>query len=381
MQKRTKILSAVIALAMLVTSFGFVTKFYTVGYDVYYGDVNVGVISTKEEAMEVYTEAATDVAQCNRGRLKGNLSFVMTIASVSDIASSDLYRGIVEVAVGKEDCFSINAGGMSIAKVKTETDATAAIQSYVASFEREDATIYSNYTIVKDKEIVTEIVSVEEAAERIGKSGLFTVVYKDVVEEEFEIPYKETVIEDETVPEGTEFCRQKGQTGKGIKREIKFYENGVEKHNIDPVVKVLEEPVEEIVVVGTGKMVGLVKKSLHWPTQGTFTSDFGYRWGRNHNGIDIAAPSGTPIYAPAMGVVTFSGTRNGYGNYVIIDHGNGYTTTYAHMSSRKVSEGDTVCAGDLVGTVGTTGRVTGSHLHFEILLNGSYVDPMTYIAG
>lgn len=381
MQKKTKILSWVIAVAMLVTSFAFVTKYYTVGYDVYYGDVNVGVISSKAEAMDVYNDAATDVAECNRGRLKCDLSFVMTIASVSDIASSDLYRGIVEAAAGKEACYSINAGGASVAKLKTQADAEAAIEAYIALFNREDASIYSNYTIARDKDIVTEIVTVEEAVNLIRRSGLFTVVYKDIVEEEFEIPYQTTVIEDETIPEGMEICQQSGEAGVGLKREITFYENGVEKHNIDPVIKVVKEPVEEIKVVGTGKMVGLAKKSLPWPTTGTFTSDFGYRWGRNHNGVDIAASTGTKITAPAMGVVTFSGTKSGYGNYVMIDHGNGYVTTYAHMNSRCVNEGDVVKVGDLIGTVGTTGRVTGAHLHFEILLNGKYVDPMAYIAG
>ena len=82
-----------------------------------------------------------------------------------------------------------------------------------------------------------------------------------------------------------------------------------------------------------------------------------------------------------MGKVTFSDTRSGYGNYIMIDHGNGYVTTYAHMTERFVKEGDMVAQGDLIGTVGSTGRVTGPHLHFEILCDGSYVDPMLYIAG
>ena len=102
---------------------------------------------------------------------------------------------------------------------------------------------------------------------------------------------------------------------------------------------------------------------------------------QKHNGIDIAAKKGTEIYAPAPGVVTFADTRNGYGNYVTIDHGEGYVTTYAHMNRINVKEGDVVNTGMLVGEIGTTGRVTGAHLHFEILLDGVFVDPMDYIAG
>ena len=294
---------------------------------------------------------------------------------------TDIYRGIVEAAEGKEECFGISVDGTTVACLKTEDEANKAVDEYLAGFEREDATIYSGYTIESTKEIVTEIVSVEEAAELIEESGLFTVVYKDVYEDEYEIPYNTTVIEDETIPEGTEIYTQKGEMGKGYRKAVVFYENGEKKHSVEPITKILKAPVDEIVRIGTGKMVGLVKNSLPWPAKGTFTSPFGPRWGRNHNGVDIAATPGTPIYAPAMGTVTFSSTKNGYGNYIIIDHGNGYVTTYAHMTERKVSEGEVVKQGDLIGTVGSTGRVTGPHLHFEILHNGKYVDPMAYIAG
>lgn len=376
-----KVLTAGLAMVMLISIFGVVTKYYTLGYDVYYGDVNVGVISSKAEAMEAYTDAATDVAECNRGNLDCDLRFVMTIAPVSEMTYSDIYRGIVEAAEGKEDCYSIETAGVSVAKLKTKSAAEKAVETYVASFNRTDAAVYTSYTIAKTKEIVTELSDVDEAVQLIAESGLFTVVYKDIVEEEYEIPYTKTVVEDENLPEGMEICSQKGEAGFGIKKDITFYENGIKKHSIDPVVEVVKEPVEEIVRIGTGKMAGLVKKSLPWPTEGTFTSGYGARWGRKHNGVDIAATPGTPIYAPSMGVVTFSDTKSGYGNYVMIDHGNGYVTTYAHMTSRSVKEGDTVAQGDLIGTVGSTGRVTGPHLHFEILINGKYVDPMAYIAG
>lgn len=376
-----KVLSAILCAVMLITAFGVVTKYYTVGYSVYYGDVNIGVTANKEEAIEAYTEAATDVKEYNRGELKNNLRFVMTIASVEDMLYSDIYRGIVEAAEGKEDCFSIDAGDTRIASLKTMAEAEEAVELYLSSFNREDAAIYTGYTITSSKEVVTKIVSAQEAADLIKNSGLFTVVYKDIFEEEYEIPFNTTVVEDEKLPEGTQMCTQEGIKGKGVRKSVTFYENGVKKHDVEPISSVVEAPVDKIIVKGTGKMVGLVKNSLPWPAKGTFTSAFGRRWGRNHNGIDIAATPGTPIYAPAMGTVTFSATKNGYGNYITIDHGNGYVTTYAHMTERKVSEGMVVKQGDLIGTVGSTGRVTGPHLHFEILYNGKYVDPMAYIAG
>jgi len=121
------------------------------------------------------------------------------------------------------------------------------------------------------------------------------------------------------------------------------------------------------------------------PAPGYISSNYGTRtdpFGRgraHHLGIDIDANGGDPITAAAEGVVSFSGVRNGYGNVVEIDHGNGYKTLYAHNSSNLVRVGDVVRAGQLIGKVGSTGRSTGSHLHFEVMLNGRQVNPRQYL--
>ena len=116
-----------------------------------------------------------------------------------------------------------------------------------------------------------------------------------------------------------------------------------------------------------------------WPTSGPVTSGFGYRWGRMHEGIDIGAPTGTPIYAATSGVVSYAGSMSGYGNIVLIDHGGGVTTAYAHQSSILVGSGTSVGAGQQIGLVGSTGQSTGPHLHFEVRVGGSPHDPMGYL--
>lgn len=116
-----------------------------------------------------------------------------------------------------------------------------------------------------------------------------------------------------------------------------------------------------------------------WPASGTVTSGFGPRWGRMHEGIDIAAPTGTPIYASASGTVIAAGWAGGYGNFTAIDHGGSVATAYGHQSSIVVSVGQTVSQGDLIGYVGSTGYSTGPHLHFEVRLNGNPVNPMLYL--
>lgn len=121
--------------------------------------------------------------------------------------------------------------------------------------------------------------------------------------------------------------------------------------------------------------------TLAWPAHGRFSSGFGPRNGRMHNGIDIAAPIGTPIYAAADGVVTSAGPSRGYGNKITIAHGGGLTTLYAHMFSDGifVSPGQTVKRGQKIGAIGNAGRSTGPHLHFEVLVNGRPVNPMGYL--
>nr|WP_310483994.1 M23 family metallopeptidase [Chamaesiphon sp. VAR_48_metabat_403] len=118
-----------------------------------------------------------------------------------------------------------------------------------------------------------------------------------------------------------------------------------------------------------------------WPAAGTLTSKFGRRWGRIHKGIDIAGPIGTPINAAADGIVTTAGWKSGgYGNLVEIRHADGTTTRYGHNSQLSVSVGQTVRQGQLVARMGSTGRSTGSHLHFEIRPSGgNAVNPIAHL--
>jgi murein DD-endopeptidase MepM/ murein hydrolase activator NlpD len=122
-----------------------------------------------------------------------------------------------------------------------------------------------------------------------------------------------------------------------------------------------------------------------WPTEGWVTSNFGYRispfTGQRefHKGIDISSPVGTPIYAPARGKIVHNNRDGSYGLSIKLDHGSGLMTRYAHMHRSAVKVGQTVTRGELVGYVGSTGRSTGPHLHYEVRLNGVPVNPLRYI--
>lgn len=116
-----------------------------------------------------------------------------------------------------------------------------------------------------------------------------------------------------------------------------------------------------------------------WPVHGTLTSGFGWRWGRMHEGIDLAVASGTPVVASAAGTVIVAGWLGGYGNLVVVDHGNGVSTAYGHNTSVTVGVGQSVAQGQLIAYSGSTGHSTGPHVHFEVRINGSPVDPMGYL--
>lgn len=115
------------------------------------------------------------------------------------------------------------------------------------------------------------------------------------------------------------------------------------------------------------------------PVEGRLTSEFGPRWGRMHEGVDFGAPVGTPIRASADGTVGFVGSRGGYGRLVIVAHGGGVETYYAHASKVYVGRGQRVKQGEVIATVGMSGEVTGPNLHFEIRLNGKPVDPSGFM--
>jgi murein DD-endopeptidase MepM/ murein hydrolase activator NlpD len=116
-----------------------------------------------------------------------------------------------------------------------------------------------------------------------------------------------------------------------------------------------------------------------WPVKGKLSSHYGSRWGTVHHGIDISAPRGTSIKAARGGKVIHSGYVSGYGNLVIVYHGRGYSTVYAHASKRLVQKGDRIKRGERIALVGSTGRSTGPHLHFEVRKYKEPVNPLTFL--
>jgi murein DD-endopeptidase MepM/ murein hydrolase activator NlpD len=152
-------------------------------------------------------------------------------------------------------------------------------------------------------------------------------------------------------------------------------------------IKVRIESYRDLSAALQTQQQNLERKPSTWPVNGRKTSSFGYRKDpftsrlSKHSGLDLAAPTGTPVRTTAFGKVVSSTYDREYGNMVKIDHGGGIETLYAHLSERLVKTGDKVNRGDLIGKVGSTGRSTGPHLHYEVRVNGNPVNPTQYLGG
>lgn len=218
------------------------------------------------------------------------------------------------------------------------------------------------------------LIKVEESVPRLSVRTVQTVSLTEAV------PYKVEKIKDDTLYEGKTVVSREGKDGtaKVLARVTKV--NGVETKKDVLESETVTEPVAQIEKVGTKKRPPTTGSGTFInPSYGTLSSRYGTRWGRSHTGIDIAGTYNSDIKAADGGVVTYSGWMSGYGNYVVINHENGYQTGYGHCASLSVSVGDRVAKGDVIAKMGSTGRSTGTHLHFEVKKNGQYVNPLNYV--
>lgn len=196
------------------------------------------------------------------------------------------------------------------------------------------------------------------------------------------IPYETEYQESTNLYVGDSTVAQNGADGKQVLTAKITRVNGTEQMRDILKSEVLRAPVTQIILKGTATRpktapTGTFRNPLS--SGYAITSPFGWRWGRMHEGIDMACSTGTPIYAADGGTVKFAGWSGGYGLVISITHGNGKATVYGHCSSVNVSAGQKVYKGQKIGAVGNTGRSTGSHLHFEIQINGTPVNPLNYI--
>jgi murein DD-endopeptidase MepM/ murein hydrolase activator NlpD len=204
------------------------------------------------------------------------------------------------------------------------------------------------------------------------------------------VPYNTEKVADNSINKGISKVKQKGTEGLAdVKKTFTFVNgNAVSEQVLNKTV--VKQPVKQIVAVGNKKKsynsyasgssykVASSGRFIQ-PSRGYYSSYFGNRGNEYHTGLDIAGSTGSPIVAAENGVVSFAGWNGNYGNCVIISHGGGYQTLYGHSSKIYVHKGQRVSRGDKIAAVGSTGRSTGPHCHFEVRLNGVPQNPLKYM--
>ncbi len=204
------------------------------------------------------------------------------------------------------------------------------------------------------------------------------------------LPYKTTTIQDDS--QYTDYSKVKTDGVNGVQQCVDkvYYVNGVESKRDIVSRTTVQPPVDKVVITGTKKRPkysssGESTGNLMWPVPSLhmITTYFTWRWGSFHTGIDISGGGayGKTIVAADGGVVVSAGWKNGYGNCVQISHGGGIQTLYGHASKLLVSAGQTVSKGQAIARVGSTGNSTGPHCHFEVIKNGTKVNPLSYVGG
>jgi len=305
----------------------------------------------------------------------------------------------------------ITVDGKEVAVVESREEAEEAIEQVVEKSQRQEDEILDveiqEHAEIEQMELQhgdenPGLQTAEQACEILehGKDGgsYLTVRVTAQTTEEEPIAFEEEYKADAGLYVGETKVETEGKNGtKEVTKQI-VRENGQIQEEEVLEETVVEEPQDQVILTGTktqggygGGYSAVADTGVSYDADATYdtlrmpvgqiavSSEFGPRWGRMHQGIDLALSQGSDIYAAADGVVYFSGYSGGYGNLVKVDHGDGMQTYYAHCSQLLVSEGQQVQAGERIALVGSTGNSTGPHLHFQVIINGSCVDPRDFL--
>lgn len=313
--------------------------------------------------------------------LKEQITFVLQEVNADEIKGVDEAVTILKDGLTKVQKYTVQAGDSLWTIAKNNNITVEALQAANPQLSSDHLDIGQELNLTKAVPLVQVVATYVQTAKQ-------------------SVPYSTKVVADSKLPKGQERVQQPGKAGE---KEIKY--RIVEKNGIQVAKEVVEEkivvqPIPKVIAKGTrilqpvagrGRTTPMVSRDggsvgvLSWPLRGPITSPFGFRqspFGSHrefHSGLDIDGSTGDPVRAAEAGTVVFVGWLGAYGNRVVIDHGGGLQTGYNHLSGFKTKIGDKVTRGQIIGLVGSTGRSTGSHLDFQVMVNGVYKDPLNYL--
>lgn len=378
---------ALVAMAALVISI--ISCGIKVGYNVNYGGKNIAVIDNAEVFKSAKEKITTSLANKKDAKKITTPKFLPVVTIEGNLSNKDeLADAIVEStdALDFSSALTVNGEVLVYAnRSELEKLVNAALCKYYVKGADNTSAFLDDVSIV-DTYCLKENIKSEAKVKKIV-NGLKVKTISTVTSES-SVKYSTKTIYTSTKVRGYEKVKTKGV--KGLKTETAVIEtlNGKETAKTVIARKLIKEPVEKVVVKGTAvstttataraeaKSAGFICPM----NKGSIKQVSAY-WGdgRNHQAMDFSGNVGTPIFAAKAGTVVEAGWDGNYGYAVVIDHGNGYKTRYAHANALCVKKGATVKQGQQVATLGNTGRSTGPHLHFEVIKNGTRVNPAPYI--
>ncbi|NQX46649.1 M23 family metallopeptidase [Paenibacillus tritici] len=361
-------------------------KAYAVGVQLAVDGEPLGIVKDQETATAVLQAVkehyAPQTAAASGGKLKKTAAKAgAAIPAAKDQVESVKIREEVNIIPVKADPNKV----LSVEEaVKVLTEGREAPLRYSVQEGDTVSAIASRFNI-NQAEIFRNNPEVKELSLQIGDTLQLTVPQPDLTVVTVEQVTEEVVTEPEVIirksdqlPAGKRKVVRPGQTGLKTMQYRLTKENGQVVQEEWLGQSVVKAALPEVVYSGT-KVVGEGTGMFAWPVSGAMiSSSYGERWGRAHKGVDLVSGNRT-IKAADAGTVSFAGVQSGYGNVVIVDHNNGYVTYYGHLSRISVSAGQKLGQGSQIGIMGSTGRSTGTHLHFEIRKNGTAINPMKYL--
>lgn len=347
----------------------YMTDIETEAYAVYDGDRVVAIVKDQEAAENLLAQTMGQLSVPDRGMVLVSAEFTNNLNSKP---INVLLGSVQSNAVAQKQM--VEGGKMETFHIVEEGETT---ESLAAEFGVDTLSIYDE----ENNEVVEEIeqgdkVCVRSTVDPVSVKMVESGRVKEIIE------YETIKKESDEYYKGDTYLEQDGVNGVQIFEGTITKVGGVEtKRKESKPPEVLTEKKDKIIIVGTAERpktaaTGTFIKPLEYFTM---TSGFGPRWGRHHNGVDLAVHSGTPFVASDGGKVVRAGWYGGYGMCIDIDHGNGNLTRYGHCSRIYVSVGDLVYQGQTIGCVGNTGWSTGPHLHFEVYIEGVRSDPEVYV--
>ncbi|MCS6105224.1 peptidase M23 [Clostridium botulinum] len=350
----------------------------------------VGYIYDKKEFKQIYSgvndelnkRLGTDLVQDKKLRFKTNKE------NIEKSSEENIKKNIKKIINDEVDAKLININNKDYGIVFNENEASDVFKDFIMQNLNKfnikldsvlNTEINANVKYSDVKVPISNVNDIKQIVDNMINDENIKVDVKIKEEKEVTVAPKTQIKRDDSMYIGESNIKEGEAGSKKVTAEV-TYRNG-EKLNENIISEyVTKETKDRIEYRGSKTPIGTKATFLQYPTRGRYiTSKFGPRWGKTHNGIDIAGNTGDPVTAAFNGVIEEAGVVSGYGNMIKIKHEDGLETLYGHLSSIHVKKGQEIKKGDVIGAVGSTGRSTGPHLHFELRSKGTPINPESYI--